>query len=338
MKKDIFILATAFVAAVILTHTTWAGEFEKQLFYNGNQDQSVVGTWVTEINGQVFELVLNDDGTMSFAGNYGTYQQRPGQLLITMMGQTGAYGLRVSGDSLWLTGADLGGTVMFTRQTTGAYDDGDEYYGEEEECEEGQESDLSWSDDIQETDLIGAWTGSVQGQQFEAEFKPGGELVINGMHGTYSLRGGRLTVAVGDDDAGVYDVRISGDSMFITGDDLGGTIEFKRKQSTGSGGLFGIARRPDNQGGGQQDSGSSLQQQIVGNWSTVINGQEYVMVLKADGSMEFAGNNWTYSVSPGQMVVNAGEQTITYTLQLSGDSMQLSGGDIAGVLSFTRQR
>ncbi|MDQ7779380.1 MAG: hypothetical protein RDV41_06680 [Planctomycetota bacterium] len=76
----------------------------------------IVGTWVATVKDKKIEMALNADGAMVFAGHKGTYSVEPGQLNVTLGGQPGKYGLKVAGDKLWLTGADLGGTLEFNRQ------------------------------------------------------------------------------------------------------------------------------------------------------------------------------------------------------------------------------
>jgi hypothetical protein len=61
-------------------------------------------------------MEIQAGGTMTFAGQTFQYTLKPGQLIVTVSGQQTTYGLQASGSQLTLTGADIGGTVTFTRK------------------------------------------------------------------------------------------------------------------------------------------------------------------------------------------------------------------------------
>jgi hypothetical protein len=81
---------------------------------------NIIGTWTGVINGQQVVMDIKPGGTMIFAGQTLQYTLQPGQLIITVSGQPTAYGMQVSGNQMMLTGADIGGTVTFTRKGTGS--------------------------------------------------------------------------------------------------------------------------------------------------------------------------------------------------------------------------
>jgi hypothetical protein len=80
---------------------------------------NIIGTWTGVINGQQVVMEIKPGGTMIFAGQTLQYTLQPGQLIITVSGQPTAYGMQVSGNQMMLTGADIGGTVTFTRKGSG---------------------------------------------------------------------------------------------------------------------------------------------------------------------------------------------------------------------------
>ncbi|MCP4150255.1 MAG: hypothetical protein GY757_21080 [bacterium] len=75
------------------------------------------GTWSGVVNGKQIEMNIKPGGSMVFAGQRIPYVIRNGQLVVTMGGQQYTYGMQVSanGSQLTLAGADIGGTVTFTR-------------------------------------------------------------------------------------------------------------------------------------------------------------------------------------------------------------------------------
>jgi hypothetical protein len=85
---------------------------------NSNQggNPNIIGTWTGVVNGQQVDMEIKPGGTMIFAGQTLQYTLQPGQLIITVSGQPTAYGMQVSGNQMMLTGADIGGTVTFTRK------------------------------------------------------------------------------------------------------------------------------------------------------------------------------------------------------------------------------
>ncbi len=188
---------------------------------------------------------------------------------------------------------------------------------------------------MQDQGLTGTWIGTIEGQEWEAVFRDDGTFTLNGNPGTYTFDGWQLTVSVGGE-SGTYDVELSGDTMRLSGGDLDAPINFTRKRER-SGGLFSVPRTDTgDQREGQSEVSTSLQQQILGTWVALINNEEYTMVLNEDGSMQFAGYEWTFSVESGKLVVNTGADSITYNVRISGDELWLSGGDIEGTLKFTR--
>lgn len=83
---------------------------------NPGGNPNIIGTWTGVINGQQVVMEIKPNGTMIFAGQTLQYTLQPGQLIITVSGQPTAYGMQVSGNQMMLTGADIGGTVTFTRK------------------------------------------------------------------------------------------------------------------------------------------------------------------------------------------------------------------------------
>lgn len=79
-------------------------------------NSNIIGTWTVVINGQQVVMEIQPGGTMIFAGQTFQYTLKPGQLIVTVSGQKTTYGMQVSGSQLMLTGADIGGTVTFTRK------------------------------------------------------------------------------------------------------------------------------------------------------------------------------------------------------------------------------
>ncbi len=77
-----------------------------------------IGTWEGVSGGNKIIMELRKDSTIMFGGQQGTYNYKTDQLIINIGGESGTYGMKTAGDTLTLTGADLGGAIMFKRLKT----------------------------------------------------------------------------------------------------------------------------------------------------------------------------------------------------------------------------
>ncbi len=68
-----------------------------------------IGTWEGASGGDKIIMELRKDSTIVFGGQQGTYNYKADQLIINIGGESGTYGMKTTGDTLTLTGADLGG-------------------------------------------------------------------------------------------------------------------------------------------------------------------------------------------------------------------------------------
>ncbi len=85
--------------------------------------------------------------------------------------------------------------------------------------------------------------------------------------------------------------------------------------------------------------GAKVQQQskIYGLWQNSQFGYQMTLMLNTDGSGEFDGEMIKFTAQANKLsIVQAGATTI-YTYTLNGNSLSLSGGDLEGTITFSRQ-
>lgn len=80
---------------------------------------------------------------------------------------------------------------------------------------------------------VGRWQANINGAPVVLELGEDGSMVFAGHPGTYSWKPGSLFVNLGGE-TGTYGLALEGGSLFLTGVDLGGTVEFSRLDSGGA--------------------------------------------------------------------------------------------------------
>jgi hypothetical protein len=84
--------------------------------------------------------------------------------------------------------------------------------------------------------------------------------------------------------------------------------------------------------------GAKVQQQgkIHGLWQNSQFGYQMTLILNADGSGEFDGEMIKFTSQGTKLSIVQGNQSTVYSYTLQGNSLALSGGDLEGVITFTR--
>ncbi len=84
--------------------------------------------------------------------------------------------------------------------------------------------------------------------------------------------------------------------------------------------------------------GAKAQQQraIHGLWQNSQFGYQMTLMLNPDGSGEFDGEPIKYSTAGDRLSLELGGSTTVYIFSLQGNSLVLSGGDLQGKVTFTR--
>ncbi len=83
--------------------------------------------------------------------------------------------------------------------------------------------------------------------------------------------------------------------------------------------------------------GAKVQQgKIQGLWQNSQFGYQMTLMLNADGSGEFDGEPIKYSTEANKLSLISGQTVTVYLYTLQGNSLSLSGGDLQGSVTFTR--
>jgi hypothetical protein len=190
---------------------------------------------------------------------------------------------------------------------------------------------------VSASDHLGQWQMNMQGQVLELVFLANGQGSLGGEPFTYQIQGNQILIAEADGTVSMFGISVAGNTLALTSVD--GTLNFQRvggAPAQSGGGPLGGAAAPPGGGplGGALAGGGAPS--AVGTWQGSVGGSPVTMELKADGSMVFAGHPGTYTLKPGQLVINLGGQAGTYGLRLHENSLFLTGADLGGTVEFTR--
>jgi len=78
------------------------------------------------------------------------------------------------------------------------------------------------------------------------------------------------------------------------------------------------------------------QNNVQGLWQNSDFGYQMTLMLNADGTGEFDGESIRYNLQGNRLIMSLGTESITYTYALSGNTLNLSGGDLDGTIAFKR--
>jgi hypothetical protein len=117
----------------------------------------------------------------------------------------------------------------------------------------------------------------------------------------------------------VYQVAVRGAQLDVSGGDLPQPVTLQRR----GGGAAAAAPAKAAAGG------------IAGIW--LYNNGQYSLELGADGSGKFNGNALHYKYAGSTLTITAANgQSMTYKAVVQGDTLQMSGGDLPGIVTMTR--
>src|ERR1041385_1235256 len=83
--------------------------------------------------------------------------------------------------------------------------------------------------------------------------------------------------------------------------------------------------------------GAKVQQnKIFGVWQNSTQGYQMTLILNQDNTGEFDGEVIKFAVSGNKLTITQSGETTNYTFTQQNNSLTLSGGDIEGTITFTR--
>lgn len=153
---------------LLLLAVTASGQIGQKM--KGTNNNGLAGTWVFSTQGgNTVTLLLYDNGQAELDGETMTWSSNGNKLILKSGGNTIQYNYKQNGNSLTLSGGDLGQPATFTRSGGG---------GNSYQATAGGDAKA----------LLGSWTA--QGMQFT--FMPGGKMRYNDKTMDYTVNGNTL--------------------------------------------------------------------------------------------------------------------------------------------------
>ncbi|HEX2629200.1 MAG TPA: hypothetical protein VHM26_09315 [Chitinophagaceae bacterium] len=87
---------------------------------------------------------------------------------------------------------------------------------------------------------------------------------------------------------------------------------------------------------GAKMNASTSSSSLAGTWMNNSNGQTITLLLFDNGTGEFDGTEINYQTSNGKLIIKSNGASTSYTYKLTGNSLTLSGGDLAKAVVFTK--
>lgn len=243
------------------------------------QQSGVQGIWTNNQFGYQMTLTLNKDGSGEFDGEPMQYTLAGNILSLTMAGATTKYTYTQQGNSLTLSGGDIDGSIVFSRQGSGT------------ESAPSQPAKASNLPTVQQGNavsapssggIVGTWTGNGE----TIEFKNNGQCLYMGQTMAYQLSGNTIVLQTAQGQVPLA-YSLNGNQLTISG----GGLSYTYSRGGGSGNAGGgVTSSPPGTGKGR------VAPELVGKWcwtnvtSTNSGGttSERCITLNADGTYQYA--------------------------------------------------
>ncbi|MCX5741610.1 MAG: hypothetical protein NT062_03820 [Proteobacteria bacterium] len=260
-------------------------------------DGPLVGTWIYDNAGTSIALVLAGDGNGALNGVPFTWKASGTTLTLTIGGQSMSYQAVVQGDTLQLSGGDLAAPATMTRKKAPA---------------------APPPSNPATGSIVGTWTYSNGQINVTLVLDASGAGTLNGVAFTWTYAAPTLTVTADGKSTTYQAVLTKPTQLDVAGGDLAAPISLQRP-SPGSAGAPGATKT------------------IVGTWEVTSGTTRYVLVLAANHSGTFNGGALTWTYAGTTLALTVGGKTVGYQAVLRGDSLDVSGGDLPGPATLTRQ-
>ncbi len=228
---------------------------------------TLAGVWQTHVAGLPIVLKLNADGTGEFDDEPMKYTVRDNRFLVVDDGKATTYTFSLRGDTLVVSGGDLGGSLTFTRMA--AQPSAKDVGGQGQDVARAEEPSARAA----ENPLVGRW----QSRNAAVEIRDDGTLTLDGAEFSYVVKGNFITLT-GAGGSMSFQFELSGDTLRVL---VGGeTVVYRR----------GGDRRESSGVGGADNS-----QELVGKWCYMANVNSHAggrtsnrcFTLYADGTYEY---------------------------------------------------
>jgi hypothetical protein len=238
----------------------------------------ISGTWINKDFGYDMKLQLSDNGSGVFEEEKISYTIVGNKLNIKFEEETIAYGFKLTGNILTLTGGDLDAPIHFSKQGTAPANSkitsSNSPVDKTPSNEKGNKAEK----------LIGKWTT----EGADIEFKANGKGVYNGNAFTYTVNGNTLT-STDNTGSNVFFFMFLGESLSLSGAGINVVL---RKGHTG----YKPEANSQTASGSGYSSGGGIDQSIVGKWCWVSSSGNYSASSSYSKCLNINSNGtYTYS-------------------------------------------
>ncbi len=278
------------ITTLLLVMVVWVsnGQIGQKMKPQGSN--VLAGTWVFSTQGgNTVTLLLLANGEAELDGERMSWSSNGNKLILKTGGNTIQYNFKQSGNSLTLSGGDLGQPATFVRSGAGQQD-GDEAVG----------------GGGNETALLGTW--AAQGMQFT--FMPGGKMRYNDKSMDYTANGS--TLYCNNAQAGVevtYQYQINQGHLILKNN--GNTLMLQKKSG--------------NVQQGNVANNNGRKPGFLGSWVSANN--EHLTMMEG-GRMTLEGYELTYTYDANTITVNAPSGSVVFTYTINGNNFNVTNSGV----------
>ncbi|MDL5049198.1 hypothetical protein QQ054_24595 [Oscillatoria amoena NRMC-F 0135] len=263
-----------FITGVLVTLSFFV---DAQIGSKVQQQSGVHGIWTNNQFGYQMTLMLNKDGSGEFDGAPMKYTLSGSTLSLTMDGATTRYTYAQQGNSLTLSGGDIDGNIIFSRQGSGT-DGAPSQPVKASNLPAVQQGNAMSAPS--NGSIVGTWSGNGE----TIEFKDNGQCLYMGQSMAYQLSGNNVVLQTAQGQV-LLAYSLNGNQLTISG----GGLSYTYSRGNGNAG-GGLAASSPGTGKGR------VAPELVGKWcwtnvtSTNTGGttSERCITLNADGTYQYA--------------------------------------------------
>ena len=186
----------------------------------GSVPDELVDTWVTGSGEKKLEMVLKEDGSMSFAGNKWQLSVIDGKMHVDTGQGIAVYDLKLKKDSFIMSGGDIEEQLVFKRKSA---------IKSASKPIQGPDKKTKKETSTQKLpELLGDWKTMHNGNALKMIFKSHEDVRFGKKEWHYSIRKNQLHLDTGATVL-VYDLVLNKDRLTLSGGDLEKAIVFKRQ-------------------------------------------------------------------------------------------------------------
>lgn len=164
----------------------------------------------------------------------------------------------------------------------------------------------------QQGKIYGLWQNSQFGYQMTLMLNDDGSGEFDGEMIKFTTQGDKLTLIQAGQST-VYNYKLQGNSLTLSGGDLDGTVTFTRNGGGDQAPV--VASTP-----GAQPASSKADAGLIGVWS----GNGETIEFKSNGQCVYIGNTFPYEVSQGHIILTTTQGQVMFAYAIKGNQLNLT--------------